>query len=381
MGALIAAVILAITFGAGAGVNTWLRVRRLRAQALLRTLALLVGHNAPLLPGLRAAARSDSKLMRRVYQRTIAMLETGEPLSEAVRFACPYVSGEQLGALQAGEAAGTLPTALREAARHATPTPEDSPALPRGAYVLLLLSFSMFIVVSMTTFLMPKYRDIFADFGLPSLPPATENLIVFTNALATGVCPSVLIVAIPLIAGWLATAWLGKHFWPRHPDRVRWLTTRRDALLWRLPLIGRLSQTRALALQAPVLHASVRAGHDLAAAARHAAKVDANWCARRVLLRWAQAIEQGERPLAAANDVGLAPSLRGALNGSPESLEARLACMGPYYRALLAHWERVCVAVASPLLVLGAGLLVGYVLYALYMPTKLLLDSIMAEMY
>ena len=359
-----------------------LRLRQLRERTIVRTLALLVGQNLPLVAGLHEAAQQERRKLRRIFNELSRRLSGGSSLSVALRSAFSSCSGVTLGAIRAAEQAGTLPTVLRSLARE-----PDRPGRSTGrsttpiVYAVIVPMLTLVIFLAVGTFLVPKFRDICRDFGLQSMPRMTENLIGIADGLTAHLGLVTIAGCVILLLGMQML--IGRFIWVRRPDALQWPYVMLDALIWSLPPLRRIAQTRALARQTPILLASIRVGHDLPAAARQAALVDGNVFARRRLWRWAENIEQGREPLDAARAAGLPQSLCAVLSKArtPAELAAALEYAGSYYRRLLVHWERLFVSAAGPTMVLLFGLGIGYAVVAFYLPLKALIDQVMAGIY
>jgi type IV pilus assembly protein PilC len=380
--------LLLVYFAALAGlalivtVAAWLRLRRLRERAVVQTLATIVGQNLPLVTGLRAAARQERGALRRVFDNMARHIEDGAALSTALRCALVSCSGRVVGALQGAERGGTVPAILRSLAleqRYAQVSQNRfAPALP---YFALLIVVYPAITFTIIVFLVPKFRAIFADFGVDSLPAITESLVTISNVAVNHVAwIGLALLVLALIA---VQAFLGRHFWARKPDLFQWPFVLLDTLSWHLPICRRVAQVRALARQLPIMQAAVRAGEDLPAAAQQAACVDANHYARRRLRRWAEAIEQGGDPADMARRLRLPTPVVVALRSArgERELPAALDYLSSYYRSLLVHWEQVAASIVVPTTVLLFGVCFGYVVLAFYLPLRFLLDSVMAGMY
>ncbi|HEY3242993.1 MAG TPA: type II secretion system F family protein [Phycisphaerae bacterium] len=359
----------------------WFRIRSLRGPAVVHSLALIVGQNLPLAAGLRAAAQRERKPLRRILERMAQRLERGDSLATSLRMAYPACPGYIFGAIQGAEEIGTLPSVLRALAsdeRQRPPSRGISPAVPYFLGMLLLVPL---VVSAYCIFIAPKLKDIFGDFGVAQLPTPTRYLLAICGA-ATGNSAWPPIVLFTLIIGVVQfTLW--RYLTPRVPDRLQWLPAAFDALAWHLPLARRVAQTRALARQLPVLQAAIRAGHDLPVSLRQAARVDANYFARRRLRRWADAIEAGDDPLQSARRMGLPAPLLAALRAGrdPGDLGAALAYLCAYYRGLSIHWEHVLASLLTPCVVLTWGACVGFVALAVILPIVSLTEAVMARMY
>jgi type IV pilus assembly protein PilC len=359
----------------------WLRFRKLRTRAILRTLSLIVGQNLPLVDGLRAAARAERGALRRILNDLANQMAAGDSLSTALCLAHGSCPGRVAGAIQAAERGGTLPTILQslalDAEREQEHTHTRGPALVYSLLGLVVLVVGMLVVV----FLVPQFRYIFADFGVTDLPAPTERIVSFANVVVSH--PIILMFVILGAVTLVLQLVLGKHFLVRMPDRFQIAPTVIDTIAWRVPGLRRIAETRALARQLPILQASVSAGHDLPQAARYAFQVDANYWARRRLQRWADALERGEAPADAARRLGFPRPLRTALTAvhTPQDLGGRLAYLATYYRGLLVHWEQVAAGLLLPATVITWAACIGYIVVALYLPIRHLLDSIMDTVY
>lgn len=364
-------------------IYVWLRWRRLRTSAVTNALRLIVGQNLPLVDGLGAMAAGERGATKRILKEIAARLAAGESVSAAVREAHPAVAGDVLGAIQAGEEAGTLPTVLRNIDRRECDLAVRNVGVTTTtAYVSLLSILVLAELILIVVFLVPKFRDIFADFGVRDLPWQTEALGSFVDAITVRYAPlGWLVWLVPILL--LAQIAIGRHFLIRVPDRFQPLFRFVDACGWYCPGLRRLLQTRALARQLPLLVTSVRAGHGLAAAALHASRTDANWFARRRMAQWSERMTAGATPGDAARKAGLtAPLCRVvSLSRSQDELIAELGYLAAYYERLTHHWERIVAGIVAPLLVLLLSLVVGFVVVALYQPMRALIESLESEIW
>ena len=376
-----ALLIILVVLTMAATVAAWLRVVRMRTHAIVQTLALIIGQNIPLASSLRAAARYEGRRLREVFGSMAARLEAGDQLSTALRTSYPACPGHIVGAIQGSEQGGTLPSVLRslvaDLQRERTTVSRLSPAV---AYFFVLgvviPSFLLLIVV----FLVPNFRAIYQDFGVESHP--LQERLVSIGAVLSSYSP-VFILALLALALLIVQAVFVRVFFPRVPDRVQTLAAFGDTIIWHLPLLRRIAATRALARQLPIMQAAIRAGHDLAPAARQAACVDANIHARRRMRRWAERIEAGGDQRAAARALRFPGALRSALMTArgPDELAAALDYLCSYYRSLLTHWEQLFVSAAIPVMVLTWAGCVAYIALAIFVPMYAMIDSVIASVY
>lgn len=374
--------LLGLAFWVGVGIAfAKLRLPRLRVRSVVQTLALIVGQNIPLTAGLRAAARHEEQELRKIYESLASRLEAGAPLGEALRKSCRACSDRVLGAIRAGELGGTLPSVLRSVAADLQREKESvARCAPAAVHFFTLAFVGSSIMLMIAAFQLPQHRAILADFGAEP-HPLHEHLSVVTGFLSHhGI---VLVSALVILALVTADSLLGWPLLKRLPNRGRWLVAEVDKTVWHVPVLRKIAETRALARQLPIIQAAIRAGSDLAPAARQAACVGVNYRARQQMSRWADRIEAGDDPRSAARTLGLASPLRSALAAArgPQELAAALDYLCSYYRSLLTHWEQLFVSAAIPVTILFWAVCVGYFALALFVPLYAMLDDVMASIY
>ena len=366
---------------AGGLLATWIRVRTMRTRSVVQTLALVVGQNLPLCEGLRSAAKAERKVLRRIFEQMAWRLEAGDSLGTALRSSMLSCPAHIAGAIEGAERGGTLPSVLRSLAADARRAPTAPGALGTPTlYSLVMLLFVPLVLGFVLIIVVPKFREIFADFGA-ELPYSTQQLIELSNlALSNWAGLGALMLCLILVVLHVIVA---RRFFVRAPDHQGWFLALADGPAWFVPLVRRATEVRALARELPVLHAAIKAGHDLPEAAREAACVGANYHAQRRLRRWADMLEAGGDPASTARRLGFPDHVLRAL-GAPtggNELAAGLEYLATYYRSLAVHWDHVLASAMVPAVVLMWGLCVGYVVVALFLPIQSLIQSLEAGTY
>jgi type II secretory pathway component PulF len=308
-------------------------------------------------------------------------LLVGDGLSTALRDAFVTCPGHIVGTLQGAEQGGTLPAVLRSLAvdlrRQEATSRSTAPPL---AYFCALAVIVPAIVGLIVAFLVPKFYAILLDYGVESLPPATESVVTASAFLVEH--PFVFIGLLGALAAGLFYVGIGRQFLVRVPDRFQLVAALGDTLAWHLPLFRRVAEIRALARQLPIMQAAIDTGQDLPAAARQAACVDANYYARRRLRRWVDALEKGAEPLSSARTLRFPGPLLTTLSSTGgDRLSSSLEYLMAYYRSLLVHWEELFVSLLMPAVVLMWAACTGYVVVAFWLPVHALVNSVVAELY
>ena len=153
------------------------RGRSTRQDSLLSVLAIAAERGMPLAPAILAFA---DQYRRRSYRRITELavrINGGTVLPEALERARKLVSRDAVLLAWVGQAAGTLPRALRMAAiTRSTQLPIWTAITARLSYILVLLLVMQNITGFILYFIMPKFEAIFKDFGVP-LPQVTIFVI------------------------------------------------------------------------------------------------------------------------------------------------------------------------------------------------------------
>lgn len=361
--------------------HAWLRVRAQRNHALSHTLALIVGQNLPLVTALRAAANGERGTLRTVYAAVAARLQAGDALSVALKSAHPSCPSETIGAIRGAEIGGTLPTVLRTIAADRRAEDPDAPsAAPALPYALLLLIVASGALIGLGIVVAPKFASIWADFGVPQ-----SAMLSDVNRLAGWIVDHSLVIGLTGISLLTLLAQLvSRRYWiGRSVGASSWIDAALDAPMWYTPWLHRIAQARSLAVQLPVLHAAVKAGHDLHQAAMQAACVATNVYARRRLRRWAAQVATGVDPLVSARALRFPRPVLSALRAARSGADLVLALeyLSAYYRSLVSYWGRLAAALAVPIVTIVWGVFAGYLCVAVFTGLYTIVDSILAKLY
>jgi len=373
-------------------VNGWalyafLRYRQGRQDELTQVLAAAVAGQLPLAPAVRSYLEDRPRRGRvrkllagaacvalplytyarawvgwRRYDRLVeslaARLEAGEPLSAALR-AVPGVAPREVRlAAAVGESTGQLGECLKGADRERWAAAWLEVA-PRVVYPFIVLLF----VSAVTTFLMvailPKYRRIFDEFG-EALPPFTAAL-VDGWAIMEDFLP---LVPVALFLGLIAVA----------------VVIANPTVRWRTPVLGRLY---GWGVQAQVLRALGRllaAGRTVPQALGFlGATDDFPAVVRRRLATATAGVERGDPLAAALGRAGLLPAAMGPLVVSAEKVRTlpwALGELGDHLSGRAFRLVRRVSLVASPLMVVAVGGVVGFVAVGMFMPLITLLTRL-----
>lgn len=157
--------------------------RASRQNALLWLLVVSAERLMPLGPAVEAFAHERGGLFGRRAKRLAKLLATGVPLPDALEFCPGLLPADALPIIRVGAQSGALAPALRQAATvHNQYEAVWMSLTGKVSYLLMLPIFGFLILVFVMIWIIPKFQKIFDDFGT-KLPSMTQWLIQISYCL------------------------------------------------------------------------------------------------------------------------------------------------------------------------------------------------------
>jgi general secretion pathway protein F len=335
------------------------RIRSADVALLTRQLATLVRAALPLEEALLAVSeQSEKPAVRRVVAAVRARVVEGESLAEALR-GFPLTFPEIFRAtIAAGEQSGKLDVVLERLADY-TESRDQLRQRILGAllYPIVLTVMCIAVIAGLLSFVVPKVVTVF-ESGNAELPLLTQILIATSDALR---------VAGPWILLAFALGAVLFLRWTRAPA-ARY---RVDGWMLRLPLAGRLIRGFNSARFTRTLSILTGSAVPVLEALRIAAGVISNLPMREAVAAAAERVREGApigRSLAASR---LFPPMTVHLISSGESsgrLEDMLSRAADNQERELDSMLTGLVGLLGPLLIVGMGLIVLVIVFAMLMP-------------
>ena len=195
-----------------------------------RQLATLLKAGLPLLRGLEVLVRQErNQSFKCILAAMVEAIKSGVTLSEAMVQHPRVFDRLYCNMIRAGETGGALDAVLDRLARF-----QEKSLQLRGkitaamVYPIIVLAVAVIILVGLLVFVVPKFKQIFADLlkGAP-LPALTQFVLTLSGAVK-----SHYLVAL----GIGVVGWIGLKIFRRTPRGARLL----DTLIFKLPLFGDL---------------------------------------------------------------------------------------------------------------------------------------------
>jgi type IV pilus assembly protein PilC len=333
-----------------------------------RQLSTLQDAGLPLLRSLRILQEQQKPGMLRVAIRLVAEdVESGSSLSEAMARHPKAFNRLFVNMVRAGELGGVLDLILQRLSDFM----EKAQALRRkikGAmvYPIAVLSFAFLIVTGLLMFVVPKFQTIFSDMG-QNLPGPTLMLLGLSAWMKSGGILWVIgfIIAMFILAKLLRTTQGGAYFM--------------DKLNLSLPVMGKIVGKSSVARFSRTLGTLLSAGVPILDALNITAETAGNEVYTRALRNVRDSIREGEaiaKPLRQARVVD--PMVVNMIDVGEETgeLDKMLEKVAANYDEEVEVLVEGLVSLLEPVMVITLGLIVGFIVIALFMPMVSMLQSV-----
>jgi len=347
--------------------------RRVAERVVIGQIATVVRQNLPLPKALDIAAESEGSRAKKTLRNISILLEKGIALPEAIHLGFPECPAVVISLITAGQKSGQLTMALEQAEQYLVESDRrrhrviDCACWP---YVVVVLLATMLVLSGIMVAVVPKYKAIFADFGTP-LPWVTRIVIELFEEF------SFVLGLLLMILGFAVPLGMYLDYRPRNLKDLSYPSRIADWLRWHCPGLRRLEFSRGMALMLQTMRVGVRGGMSLETTARAASKIDVNSLLRPRMTEFANLLEGGTNVRKAAEIAGLGEVTAVALAGGQRSqnMDAALRYASDYYDSLVSRWWTMIGNMAWPVCTLMLGTMVGFFVYAMFVPLVALINA------
>lgn len=313
--------------------------------SLIRTLAIL-------------ADQTENKALAKVLSQVRSDVETGQSLSASMarhREAFPPL---MINIIRAGETGGFLEKALLSVAENYEAEVKLRAKIKSAmTYPVMVFVMAVVAVAAMLVFIVPVFRDMYADLG-GTLPFPTLVLVYVSNVMKWAVVPLVVLVVAVVV-------WWGRH---KNDEGVR---RRVDPLKLRMPVFGNLIRKIAVARFARNFGTMVGAGVPLLQALDIVGQTAGNWVVERAVVDVQEAVRRGETlsgPLAQHPVFPTMVVQMLAVGEDSGALETMLEKVAEFYDQEVEATTEQLTSLIEPLMIAFLGVVVGGMIIALYLP-------------
>jgi len=345
-------------------------VREKDITAFLRQLIMMLDAGTPILKSLKSLARrGDRKALRDMIGGIAEYVESGNPLWQAFAREGKYFAPIDVNLIKASEASGTLTTVLKRIADYR----EQRARLLRSLkvamiYPSLLLFGCVGVVLVLSAFVLPAFKEAFENMGAEI--SGFSQFVMSTSDFVSAYwwVPVALLVAFVLFHNF---------YWVKNPLR----RLQSDKVKLKIPIWGSIVQRSVIADFTNTFSMLLRSGISMLATLDLCKNAVTNHAYHSVIQDMRDSVENGEgleAPLRQAEKDGYLPGIvvdmlvTGEESGALEQVSDQIAVI---------YEEEVEVAIDGikesivPIFVIGMGIVVGTMVFALFLPLISMIDS------
>jgi type IV pilus assembly protein PilC len=324
-----------------------------------RQLATLVRAGLSIIECLHTvASQSESPaLADALYQVRMDVL-TGSTLADAMKRHPKVFNEKYIALVQAGETGGVLDQTLEVAAEQFDKEADLREKVKAAfVYPMVVMISSIAVVVFMLVFIVPVFANVYKQFNA-DLPPITQLLVTMSFVILN--------YWYMVVAGIVAMVFLFKkwHATPRGRRTV-------DAIMLKLPLLGKLNRKIAVARFTQTFAGAIHAGVPILRALTISAQTSGNILIMEAIQKVTTMVKDGATLAAPLEATGQFQPLVVKMIAAGETsgnLDEMLDEVTKFFNRDIEYTVGKLTRIMEPLMTVAVGGIVLFVLLALYMP-------------
>ena len=313
--------------------------------SLIRTLSIL-------------AEQTESKPLAKVLASVRSDVETGQSLSSALAKHKDAFPPLMINIIRAGEVGGFLEKSLVSVAEnYEAEVKLRSKIKSAMTYPVMVFVMAIVAVAAMLIFIVPVFRDMYADLG-GTLPVPTLILVYVSNVMKWATLPLVVVIALAL--GW----------WRKHKNDAA-VREKVDPIKLKTPVFGQLMRKIAVARFARNFGTMMGAGVPLLQALEIVGQTSGNWAIERAVADVQEAVRRGETLSGPLGQHPVFPPMvvqMLAVGEDSGAMETMLEKVAEFYDQEVESTTEQLTSLIEPLMIAFLGVVVGGMIIALYLP-------------
>lgn len=325
-----------------------------------RQIATMLAAGVPLVTTIEILGRGHEKLkMRDLLGTILSEIQSGIPLSDALRPHRRYFDDLYVDLVAAGEHSGSLDAVFDRIATYREKAEQLKSKIKKAMfYPAAVVVVAILVTTLLLLFVVPQFEDIFKGFGA-ELPAFTQMIIG--------------------ISRWLQSSWylffiaitVGIWLFVRAHRNSQMVRDRVDEFVLKIPVIGEILHKAAMARFSRTLATTFAAGVPLIDGMESAAGASGNAVYRKALLKVRQEVVAGMQMNVAMRTTGLFPDMLiqmvmiGEESGSLDNMLNKVANI---YEMQVDDAVDGLSSLIEPIMMVVIGTLVGGLIVGMYLP-------------
>lgn len=298
---------------------------------------------------------TENGKMKDIISSILKSIREGSSFSDALEKHPNEFSSLYVNMIRAGEAGGVLEVVLEKLIEFLESSKElKDHVFSALIYPAILVVTGILSIIVLVTYVLPKFSVIFRDLGT-QLPLPTQILITFSNIL---LATWWIILLLMIIGGFVF-----RNYLKTEKGRYNW-----DAL--KIKMMGDVILKLETARFCRTLGALLRSGVPLLQAIRNAKDIVGNYVISSALDKISAGIKKGQGIAKPLSEAGVFPNLALSMIKVGEEtgqLDVMLIKIADTYEKSLKVSIKKFVSFLEPALILGMGLLTGFIVISMLM--------------
>jgi general secretion pathway protein F len=335
------------------------RVKPAEIAVMTRQFGTLLKAGIPMTEALNALVdQQDRPKLRAVLGQVREKVREGGSLADALGEHRKIFPDLYVNMVRVGEASGTLDIVLQRLADFLESSVRlRSKVTAAMIYPILMFCVALVLISLMMIFVIPRMVDLFKDMG-GELPLLTRILIVVSNFFT-----QTWYIALPLIVGGI---WYFRRWRETEAGRWKW-----DAFTLRVPIFGPVVRLVAVSRFARTLATLLNSSVPVLSSLEIVKSIVDNVILSKAIEEAKLAVREGESLAGPLQKSGLFPPMMThmiAIGERTGQLEEMLANVADAYDAEVEARVTTLTAVLEPVMIVGMGIMVAFLVFAVLMP-------------
>ncbi|MGI2106984.1 type II secretion system F family protein [Shewanella frigidimarina] len=327
---------------------------------ITRQIATMLAAGVPLVTTIELLGRGHEKAkVRELLGTILSDVQSGIPLSDALRPHRKYFDDLYVDLVAAGEHSGSLDAVFDRVATYREKAEQLKSKIKKAMfYPAAVVIVAIAVTVLLLLFVVPQFEDIFKGFGA-ELPAFTQIVV----GLSRGLQASWYFFAIAIVV----SIWLFK----RAHNNSQAFRNRIDEMVLKIPAIGDILHKAAMARFARTLSTTFAAGVPLIDGLESAAGASGNYVYRSALLKVRQEVMAGMQMNVAMRTTKLFPDMliqMVMIGEESGGLDEMLNKVANIYEMQVDDAVDGLSSLIEPIMMVVIGTVVGGLIVAMYLP-------------
>lgn len=301
----------------------------------------------------------ENAKLKKILQQVLGGIQRGQTFSDSISMFPNVFDKLSCALILAGETGGNLGAALRRVAEYYTNRDRLARKVKKAlAYPAFVFGFVVLIVTVIMVVIIPRFREIFDQFGAGQLPAFTRSFMAFYDTLIHQ--GHFILLGILLL--------LGLTYLIFRTKKGHYMFSR---LVLRLPLFGRLLKQAFLARFCRTMSTLLKGGVPVLEVFDNLAEMTSNDVTRSAIERTRAHIVGGSNIALSMTGTGFFPNLVVRMVRAGEdsgSLWKTLDRTADYYEEKVDAQISTITSLLEPMMIIIVGAIVLVVVIALYLP-------------